>query len=86
MRAVPSPAERRQRDYKFCEKVVALKRSGAKLCRMEEITMVARMGARREQLLRELQSDMADLVESGDLSDIEANEWVNRAADRWAHE
>lgn len=42
--------------------------------------------ARREQMLRELQSDMADLVAAGEMSDTEANEWVNAAADRWVCE
>ena len=51
-----------------------------------EITMVDRMDARHEQMLRELQSDMADLVASGDITDEQANEWVNSAADRWAAE
>jgi len=36
------------------------------------------------RMLRELQSDMADLVESGDMTDAEANEWVNHKADQWA--
>ena len=49
-------------------------------------TMIDRLAARHEQMLRELQSDMADLVASGDLTAEEANEWVNRAADRWAQE
>jgi hypothetical protein len=43
-----------------------------------------RQDARREQLLRELASDLADLVCSGDLTDIEANEWYNHKADQWA--
>lgn len=42
-----------------------------------EETRIARM-------LRELQSDMADLVRSGDLTPTEANEWVNAKADQWA--
>ena len=42
-----------------------------------EETRIARM-------LRELQSDMADLVRSGDLTAEEANEWVNHKADQWA--
>lgn len=50
------------------------------------ITMTQRLDARREQMLRELQSEMADLVESGDMTANEANEWVNRAADRWSNE
>jgi polyhydroxyalkanoate synthesis regulator phasin len=36
------------------------------------------------RMLRELQSDMADLVEAGEMSAEEANEWVNRKADQWA--
>jgi len=50
------------------------------------MTMIARLDARRAQMLRDLQREMADLVESGDMTDQEANEWVNRAADRWAAE
>ena len=42
-----------------------------------EETKIARM-------LRELQSDMSDLVASGDLTAEEANEWVNHKADQWA--
>ena len=45
--------------------------------------MMDRSDARRAQMILELQSDMADLVESGDLTDEQANEWVNAAADRW---
>lgn len=48
--------------------------------------MTYRLDARREQMLRELTSDMAALVESGDMTDMEANEWVSRAADRWSQE
>lgn len=43
---------------------------------MEE-TKIARM-------LKELQSDMADLVESGQMTAQEANDWVNHKADQWA--
>lgn len=35
-------------------------------------------------MLRELQSDMADMVESGEMTSEEANEWVNSKADQWA--
>jgi len=49
-------------------------------------TMVERLSARYAQMLRELQSEMCDLVAAGEITDIEANEWVNRAADRWAQE
>ncbi len=50
------------------------------------MTMTDRFDARRAQMLRELASDMAALVEAGEMTDQEANEWVNRAADRWAVE
>lgn len=39
--------------------------------------------ARREQMLKELASDMADLVASGDMTDEQANEWVTAKADQW---
>lgn len=38
---------------------------------------------RRERMIRELQSNMADLVESGDITAERANEWVNHKADQW---
>jgi hypothetical protein len=38
---------------------------------------------RRERMLRELASDLANLVESGDMTDMEANEWYNNKADQW---
>ena len=40
---------------------------------------------RRERMLRELASDLADLVRSGDMTPEQANEWYNRKADQWAH-
>lgn len=48
--------------------------------------MTNRFDARREQMLRELSSDLADLVESGDLTDLQANGWYNDKADQWAKE
>jgi polyhydroxyalkanoate synthesis regulator phasin len=39
--------------------------------------------ARIARMVREIQSDMADLVASGDMTAEEANEWVNRKADQW---
>lgn len=45
---------------------------------MNEEMKIARM-------IRELQSDMADLVEAGEMTAEEANEWVNRKADQWAN-
>lgn len=43
----------------------------------------AQFDARREQMLKELTSDMADLVASGDLTPDEANAWVAAKADQW---
>ena len=41
---------------------------------------------RYARLMRELQSDLRDLVESGELTDIEANEYANYKAEQWAFE
>lgn len=40
--------------------------------------------ARTARMMRELQSDLADLVRSGDLTAEQANEWANDKADQWA--
>lgn len=42
-----------------------------------------RADERREQMLRELSSDLADLVISGELTDEQANEWYSSKADQW---
>lgn len=39
--------------------------------------------ARYQRMMRELQSDLADLVASGDLTEEEANQWANDKADQW---
>lgn len=39
--------------------------------------------AKIARMIRELQSDMSDLVAAGEMTDEEANEWVNRKADQW---
>lgn len=39
---------------------------------------------RRERNLRELTSDLATLVEAGELTDEQANEWYNHKADQWS--
>lgn len=39
--------------------------------------------AKIARMIRELQSDMADLVEAGEMTAEEANEWVNCKADQW---
>jgi len=48
------------------------------------IDMMTRLDARREQMLKELASDLADLVESGDMTADQANEWLASKADQWA--
>lgn len=42
--------------------------------------------ARRERNLRELASHLADMVEAGDLTTDQANEWYSMKADQWALE
>jgi hypothetical protein len=42
--------------------------------------------ARYDRLMRELQSDLADMVEAGDITDEQANEWANMKAEQWAAE
>jgi polyhydroxyalkanoate synthesis regulator phasin len=44
----------------------------------------ARETATMARMMRELQSDLADLVASGDLTPEQANEWANMKADQWA--
>ena len=41
--------------------------------------------AKIARMIRELASDMADLVASGDMTAEQANEWVNHKADHWAN-
>ena len=41
--------------------------------------------ATRERMLRELASDLADLVRNGDMTDTEANEWHAMKADQWSN-
>lgn len=38
---------------------------------------------RRERNLRELASDLAGMVVSGDMTDMEANDWFSMKADQW---
>jgi polyhydroxyalkanoate synthesis regulator phasin len=44
----------------------------------------ARETAKMARMMRELQSDLADMVASGDLTPEQANEWANMKADQWA--
>ena len=41
--------------------------------------------ARREAMLRDLMSDLSELVRSGDITDMQANEWYNKKADQWVN-
>lgn len=41
--------------------------------------------ARRESMLRDLASNLANMVEAGDMTDMEANQWYNDKADQWAN-
>lgn len=41
------------------------------------------MDQQRERMLRELASDLADLVVSGDLTAEQANDWLASKADQW---
>ncbi len=47
-------------------------------------TQTKTQDARAARMLRELQSDLADLVRSGDITEAFANEWANHKADQWA--
>jgi len=47
------------------------------------IAMEDRIVARQEQTLRELASDLAAMVETGELSELEANEWLAAKADAY---
>jgi polyhydroxyalkanoate synthesis regulator phasin len=50
------------------------------------MTYAERHDARREQMLRELASNLSDMVEAGELTADEANEWLSAKADQWAGE
>jgi hypothetical protein len=50
---------------------------------VREMKMTNRSDARREQMLKELASDLADMVSSGDLTEQQANEWLAAKADQW---
>lgn len=41
---------------------------------------------RIERMVRELASDLAGLVEAGDLTDEQANEWLVSKQDQWVRE
>ena len=39
----------------------------------------------RERMLRELMSDLSNMVEAGDITDQQANEWYSDKADQWSN-
>jgi len=39
----------------------------------------------RERMLSELMSHLANMVDAGDITDEQANEWYNMKADQWAN-
>lgn len=51
-----------------------------------EMSFEDRKLARTEQKLRELASDLCDAVARGEMTDVEANAWYVRTADRWMYE
>lgn len=40
---------------------------------------------RRERMLRELASDLAEQVRTGAITDMQANDWYNMKADQWVN-
>jgi hypothetical protein len=51
---------------------------------MNDATMQVAEETKIARMMRELQSDLADLVEAGEMTEAEANEWANHKADQWA--
>lgn len=39
----------------------------------------------RERMLRELMSDLVNMVEARELTDQQANEWYNMKSDQWSN-
>ena len=54
-----------------------------KVMNSNNIQHADRMVARKEQMLRELASDLADLVANGDMTAQQANEWLAMKQDQW---
>lgn len=52
----------------------------------EQVTHQYRAAARVDQMLRELSSDLAESVRLGDMTELEANEWLSRKQDAWMAE
>ena len=68
-----------------CVQVVYFSMSNEQPTNGVETMNDARTLARREQLLRELASDLADQVRTGDLTEQQANEWLADKADQWVN-
>lgn len=51
---------------------------------MNQAQFLTMQDQRRERMLRELASDMADLVATGDMTPEQANEWLAAKADQWS--
>lgn len=49
-------------------------------------TIEERSAARYETMVRELASDLADLVAQGELTDAQANEWLVAKQEQWRGE
>jgi len=45
--------------------------------------MMERIEARKQQTMRELASSLADMVEGGDITDEQANEWMVAKQEQW---
>lgn len=67
---------RAARDVELCRELALLDEG-------EHVTMLGRMQARREQNYRDLASNLADMVEAGDLTAAEANVWLSEKAEQW---
>ena len=58
------------------------KTTESKMAKRNGREVMERLDAERtDRMLRELASDLADLVASGDLTEAEANEWMTRKQD-----
>ena len=73
--AIETIEEMTARHNRICE---------ANIAAMPKISLAMDILQTRERMLRELMSDLANMVEAGDMTDMEANEWYNMKADQWA--
>jgi hypothetical protein len=73
--AIETAEEMAARHSRICE---------ANIAAIPKISLAVDILQTRERMLRELMSDLANMVEAGDMTDMEANEWYNMKADQWA--